>query len=266
MLIVLTEFTARIEGSVMRLVRCEHCRAEYVYELHREGIGKTSDIAHLTTTGAVDSAKRTATRRLKKALRTDSDPVPCPRCGLYQRHMFFAARREVRGWAKWAGIVSLCLIPVALMFVALSWASEPYAALVPQFIVSCGLCVAVAAGFFLFRWAIPYDPNREPEETRFAIAKERALTHAGFNSALVTAFEAEQRTSRDKWPVLPIWVRQDDIEAGRQVSVWLPKGSMAAVQLSPEDTDGVILPESRVDASYPGRVQLVLKVYSEVDP
>ena len=65
--------------GVWKTVSCEQCGADYAYRLERDRPGHQSP------------------RAFETALRRCFDPVFCPQCGAYQRHMFGAVRRSRYG-------------------------------------------------------------------------------------------------------------------------------------------------------------------------
>src|SRR4051794_9482789 len=82
-----TEYTATMEGRVLKSVSCENCATEYVYVMERQATGVGTSVYGLNP-GASGHAKTTAADTLGAYLENDFDPVPCPTCGHYQRYMF----------------------------------------------------------------------------------------------------------------------------------------------------------------------------------
>jgi hypothetical protein len=102
-------------GSVTKKIRCENCTLSYEYELRRT--------VKLMGESSKEALGRQAESQLRKELEEGSDPVPCPACGWYQRHMIERARREaMRKVPAWIVIV---LISTAITTtVALLWATD----------------------------------------------------------------------------------------------------------------------------------------------
>ena len=66
------------------------------------------------TDGDILAAER-AQKKLQMALEKGIDPVPCHRCGWFQRDMVFQARKLHHRWMKIAGVV--CFFVAILMYV-----------------------------------------------------------------------------------------------------------------------------------------------------
>jgi hypothetical protein len=73
-------------GSVMKQVTCESCGHQYEYKMTRTGHGNFCGYAR-TAQQADEKAAVEAAEKLKKALETECDVVPCPQCGALTRQM-----------------------------------------------------------------------------------------------------------------------------------------------------------------------------------
>src|SRR5579871_595585 len=99
-------------GSVLKLVRCESCHAEYAYELQRSAEGKGSSFLFLDNQGAAARASSRAEANLRNKLERGVDLVPCPECGWYQDNMQRKARRLHQRWMLLTGVcLALSSIP-----------------------------------------------------------------------------------------------------------------------------------------------------------
>jgi hypothetical protein len=98
-------------GSVTKTVRCENCTLGYEYELRRR--------VWVSGESSKEELAREAERRLSRQLEEESDLVPCPSCGWYQRHMVEQARRDAtRKVPAWV-VVVLVVTAVAVTFTLL---------------------------------------------------------------------------------------------------------------------------------------------------
>jgi hypothetical protein len=101
-------------GSVLKTVRCENCTLCYEYEMRRtvklEGLDSEEVLA------------KRAEQTLWRKLADESDPIPCPACGWYQRHMVEQARRDaarhVPAWVGWLVVVTALLSTCAVLSAA----------------------------------------------------------------------------------------------------------------------------------------------------
>src|SRR5207248_7427585 len=82
------QYTATAQGRRLKFVPCENCSTEYVYVLERQAVGTGTSVYMLNSEGAASHAVAAAGDTLDSILENDFDPVPCPCCGHYQRHMF----------------------------------------------------------------------------------------------------------------------------------------------------------------------------------
>src|SRR6266487_1760983 len=77
---------ARIELMLPRLVVCEYCRTEYVYEM--KCVKETSaSIISRGSSKAKDEALAGAEQLVREHFQNRCDPVPCPKCHRFQRNM-----------------------------------------------------------------------------------------------------------------------------------------------------------------------------------
>ncbi len=100
-------------GSVIKTAKCELCGNEYNYRLTRTAHARAINWFG-STDGDILAAER-AQKKLQMALEKGIDPVPCHRCGWFQRDMVFQARKLRHRWMKIAGVV--CFFVAILMYV-----------------------------------------------------------------------------------------------------------------------------------------------------
>src|SRR5262245_5626145 len=118
-----TEYTAVLNGRVVKRVPCENCQAEYVYILEREGTGIGTSLYWLNEEGAENNAVSSADTLLQEYLANDFDPIPCPSCGHYQKYMF-PKLIETRSRMGLVATIATLLIGGFSALTALYWGIE----------------------------------------------------------------------------------------------------------------------------------------------
>lgn len=185
-----TEYTARKRGSVLKVVPCENCSTEYVYLLEREGVGVDTSV-YIFNDDAPDHARQAADETLQSQLDNDFDPVPCPVCGHYQRHMFPKLLETKSLWGSIAMLaisVAGCLVAVNAVTGTIDNLRRPngqsperlvmsWSFLLLLSLVGAGLALAMRAKIRRF------DPNREDQQVRIAKGRSRAVTREEFEMA-----------------------------------------------------------------------------------
>ena len=263
--------------TVPRHVRCEHCRAEYVYELTRTGYGQAGHGFEKDEATIHKWAAEAALKELAKQLDTGAEAVPCPACRKYQAHMTEAARAIRWGWVRGTAGMALSSLPVitvlAVLVAILAFPGESQLAVTVAGTTAVSLLVVGALGALAFRFA-PCGPNRWSEAFRVAQAAELAcpradfilLARAGgpFTQDLTYGLEAEYAG------VLFLWVLPEEIAAGAEVPFTLADGREVDVELDPDDHDGVFLHEDRLlfDADDEGDAEcrICLRVFGVYRP
>ena len=189
--VIWAEYTATVNGTVLKLVPCENCQTEYVYVLERESTGST---ACLYSVLGEEGEKRLVSDQeesVQQYLENDFDPVPCPACGHYQRYMFPKLYESGCLWGVAAPMavfaaVGLSVLSLAVRLVA--YLGEPDDQALWRL---AGPCVALAVtgvigvGFWALQRAKVrnFDPNTEDQEARIAKGRERAVTKSEFEQA-----------------------------------------------------------------------------------
>jgi hypothetical protein len=186
-----TKYTATLQDSVLKEVRCEGCSTEYVYLMTREGIGSGVSMYLLNEQGASDNATSGARESLASALENDFDPVPCPVCGHYQRYMF---PKLMDG--KWAGLQAIlllvimagCLTTALTLYSSVAYLLSPNDDGFRKMVTAWSVLLvftAVGIGLSLVRRRRirHFDLNSEDQQARLAIAQSRAVTRAEFEQA-----------------------------------------------------------------------------------
>lgn len=102
--------TATATGSVIKTVECEHCHAQFSFPFKCEAVGTAIAPYFLFGGWAEQRAENRATKKLEKRLAQETEAVPCPACGRFQRDM-------VRQFAK--RIANLSMVWVVLAWVVI---------------------------------------------------------------------------------------------------------------------------------------------------
>jgi hypothetical protein len=193
--IIWKKYTCTTSGSVVKVVPCENCSTEYVYVMSRVGKGDGASPYWLNDEGAAERAKAAAADMLQSLLEKDYDPVPCPVCGHYQRHMVpkLLEMKEMAAQAAgpWVQVLMLVVILIACLDAAITvfWSVEyllspddrvfrnmvkGWVILLPLGLM--GLVLSIVKRIRLRR----FDPNSEDQQARIAVGRSRAVTKAEF--------------------------------------------------------------------------------------
>jgi hypothetical protein len=186
-------YSSTMSGAVLKLVRCEHCRAEYVYKMERVATGEGSSFLFLDNEGAASRASSEAQEVLRRKLEQGVDLVPCPACGWYQKNMLPKARRKYGNWMLNTGAcLALSVIPVACLG-GLFNGSRQERPWIPWSLFFAGLIALGVLGVVLmtakFILAGRYDPNNQDVETRKQLGRARGMLREEFDRLL----QAQQR-------------------------------------------------------------------------
>ncbi|WP_439623940.1 hypothetical protein [Gemmata sp.] len=185
-----TEYTATLNGTILKLVPCEGCGIEYVYVLEREGEGFCNSYYLLNEIGAAEQAKQDAIENLESYLMHDFDPVPCPVCGHYQRYMFpklYDGGPPLSQIAWLVLVVACCFDAVVCAYWIVLYLQGHSAhvlqrlALTGALLIPLGLALAVLNAAARSRVRC-FDPNTEDQQTRIARGRSRAVTRAEFEA------------------------------------------------------------------------------------
>lgn len=184
-------YTSSAKGRVTKTVTCESCKTKYVYVMERRSVNQATSMLFLDNRGASARADSQAKKSLRRKLKDDCDPVPCPVCGWYQSFMIPKARSLK--W-KWLMPVEIGLIALdAYLFLAsVAFGSRamvrPNLMNIVTMLMVCGVFtvitgVAVALPVVKYHLFRDFDPNLEDQEARIAVGKSRAITAAALQKA-----------------------------------------------------------------------------------
>jgi hypothetical protein len=181
-------YTATAHGSGVKMVPCENCSTEYVYILQREVSGTSSGLFPLGGQGTADRAKAAADDTLKDILENDFDPVPCPVCGHYQRYMF-PKMVESKGLGlliiRLILLASGCFVALGSVRYTIAYVQNPNEESPTPLVVAWSIALLlglISLGLSLresYRFR-NFDPNRQDQQTRIALGRNRAITWAEF--------------------------------------------------------------------------------------
>lgn len=87
-------YSSRLEAREWKTVSCEHCPADYAYEVKREGHGSGRSVLFLDNDGARSRAASEAEQDLERQLERAVEAVWCPGCGKYQSEMHRVVRNQ----------------------------------------------------------------------------------------------------------------------------------------------------------------------------
>src|SRR5262249_30303497 len=172
-------YNATISQAVWKAVRCERCSTEFVYKMILQAEGTGASLYGLDDKGAQARASQRAREQLQAGRSSECEPVPCPECGWYQRHMIPRARTLYKRWMVKTGAV---MIPISVILLAVMYVltvggrqGEPLLA-PPSLGIGWGvwgLLAATGPGLLIARHVLAsgYTPNREPEQTRKQLAQ-----------------------------------------------------------------------------------------------
>jgi hypothetical protein len=181
-------YTSTAEGETAKFVTCKGCGHGYGYWMTRRGSSSNTSWFLIGTDSARNRSGREAEGEVAKRLRTEHDPVPCPRCGHYQKRMIGPAREEKFGWVFRLGLLlgflfgaGCFVVGVAIMVLGGGgpWVNKVYKALFGMMLPGA---VVIPAAAFVLKDALgkKYDPNADPEEERIARGRERAMSDTDY--------------------------------------------------------------------------------------
>jgi hypothetical protein len=106
-------YTTTATGNAARTVHCENCGEQFLFDVERKAEATRISLFFLNMAGARAGATADADEKLSDKLYNDVEPVPCPRCGLYQPDMVAFLRYRRYRWLKYLAIPFLMLSAIA---------------------------------------------------------------------------------------------------------------------------------------------------------
>lgn len=244
-------YTMAVTRTVPRHVRCEHCGAEYVYELTRTATGEAGWGLESNEDVVKGWAVDAAFKNVAAAVDSAADAVPCPACLKYQSHMLPAARRLRWGWAGRLAENSVAALPILAVVVVVACVAAGAGTLAYTIVAAIAAVLLATAGVFYWlpRFG-PVEPNGWPEAFRAAHAKESAVTREDFAKLVrdggLFGDPTPEEAGEELEDVEYLWVLPEELKAGAAVPFYTHDGRTVEVQLSPDDDEGFFLDETRV--------------------
>jgi hypothetical protein len=200
-----TEYTAKAEGRILKLVTCEKCTTEYVYVMQRESVGAGTSFYHLNDGGAANHATSAADETLSDVLKNDFDPIPCPSCGHYQRFMFPKLVGNTGLWVNIALVVvsfASCLAAVSAIHRSVVYVQrskdDDFGKMIIGWSVFLVLGIAGIGLSVLNKINVRrFDPNVGDPQRRIAIGRSRAVTLSDFETGQQGLCQGEADTGAE---------------------------------------------------------------------
>jgi len=239
-LIVNNQHTVTVEKTTIRLVTCEECETDFVYELSRSGEGYGNSVYFLDESGAKKRAARKAKEQLSRKMKNACEAIPCPQCAHVQDHMLGKARSDR---AIKIGLLAALVFLLSVGGFALALSTKAFL----LGIVLGGLFLVATAviGIFAVVALNSFDPNNKPKSERIKRAEELASPRKDFERGFAENAEEEfskncKKLAKKKQPTFEfaIWVDRTQIKHADSIKVNLPNGERASVKLKPSLKDG----------------------------
>jgi hypothetical protein len=165
-------FNAACSASSHKVVKCEQCGKEYVYQVWRHGQGEAFNALFLDEEAAKRLAAQRANHELQTALREAIEIVPCPGCGWIQDNMKSLAQQRHLRRVKIAGavVLSFLIVPIVMLIGAFNMPTDEPAT--PSYFAEIALMtlmsVVIGGGLLLARSMAckQFDPNDEDVDVR----------------------------------------------------------------------------------------------------
>lgn len=142
-----TKYTVRASGSTMKLVTCENCGCEYLYQVKHQASGSATNVLWLNKQGAIRNAENNANQNLENYLKNAARNYPCPDCGFYQADMIQRMKNAI--WQKGLGFGFVAFI-IALIITS----SDPS-------FMFYALTSGVIVGMLFLSPLASFNPNRD---------------------------------------------------------------------------------------------------------
>lgn len=239
--------SVKLEVVIPKLVVCEFCHTEYVYEMKCSQEASAS-ILKYGEARAEKEALTTAEQRLIEHIREGCEPVPCPRCFYYQKHMSELLGKQQYSWMMIIFVPLLLLGGLALPMVLFAEETQT------RISAACAIAGSIA-GFVVLMMAYKllsklYDGNKLPESSRKSIAGERAFLMDDFRQhrtkQTVAEYQLHLRKSEEVGNAQPfvvdIWLKDEELATGEPVVVCLPSGDMSELDIDESLETGSIYP------------------------
>jgi hypothetical protein len=181
------EYSSTMTGSVVKLVQCDKCASEFVYQMERSATETGTSVLFVDNKGAAERASSRAQAALLRKLERGIDVVHCPVCGWYQVSMIPKARKGHRQWMLYTGAcITIGLIPV--VGIAAVFSGEPGEPGLPPpiFLAVAGTLAMFGVALMLCKVMLSrhYDPNSQDVEVRKRLGQDRATLRKDFEERI----------------------------------------------------------------------------------
>jgi hypothetical protein len=260
------QYTAEVQATAVRLVLCDECEAEYVYQLERTTEGYGNSVYALDNAGAKRRATKQAEKALDRTMKSACDVIPCPECGYVQDHMLKQARFERAALFGLIGAGTL-ILAIGMLFVGAytRLGNLAFAVAGLSFLATLGL------GIFALVAYATHDPNRKPEADRIAKGQELAAGRKDFEKAFTDAAEQDfdkfcrklGKKKSDGRFEMRVWADRGQVKAGDTIRPRLPDGERVTIRLPTDSRDGDEFPFDREVDGRPVQIVCVLNIYTK---
>jgi hypothetical protein len=167
-------YSATVQGSTVKSVKCESCGESYSYPMSRVASG--SDLALFSSSKSHERSLKQAQGNLAKALETDHDDIPCPACGWHQTvHVDSVRRRSYPDLKNLAGaffiFANLALGVIIFFWLLFMLVSGPTLPKASSVLTCAAVVLSIATPGFVLRGlrsllVRTYRPNRKFHQVR----------------------------------------------------------------------------------------------------
>jgi hypothetical protein len=264
-MLVNNQHQVTVEQCTVRLVICEECDADYVYQLTRSGEGYGNSIYFLDESGAKKRAERKAREQLARTMRTAVNAIPCPNCGHYQDHMVPRARFERAFLYLLLGGGTLILTVVFLILGAETRFGNVGYVLGGLFFLATAVIGVITLVIYT-----SYNPNKKPKSERRALGQEKASLRRDFERDFATSAEDEFEKfcrklgkKKNRRFELAFWADRGQLKHADTIKLRLPVGEKVSIKLAPNLRDGDAFEYSFDVDGYPIEIACILNLYTK---
>jgi hypothetical protein len=264
-MIVNNQHTVTVEQSTVRLVVCEECDADYVYQLTRSGEGIGNSPYFLDESGAKKRAERKAREQVNKTMRTAVNAIPCPECGHYQDHMVPRARFEKSFLYLLLGGGTLV---VSIVFLILG--AETRFGNVGYILGGLLFLATAVIGVITLVIYTTYNPNKKPKAERRALGEEKASLRSDFERDFAASadddfdkFCRKLGKKKNRRFELVFWADRGQLKYSETIKLHLPVGKTVSIKLAPDLRDGDAFEYDYEVDGYPIQIACILNLYTK---
>jgi len=153
-----------MQGRFLRLVDCKHCQEAYAFQLDLQSTG---EVYGAGDEASAAQARRKAEENLLAKSKNVVLPIPCPKCGCYQKDMVEKMKEDAS--INSAQIIGLVIVLLAFLPLAISRSAVSISLTVVLALIGIGPLVSGILKAFRF------DPNVGDPEPRKALGRSKAV-------------------------------------------------------------------------------------------